>query len=73
MKAEEYFNERWENSHLLRWIGVDEGALRDIVCNAFRAGAKSVCLDREMLEGLLQDMDQEDELREQEGLRRGLG
>ena len=73
MKAEQYFEERYQNSYLMEWIGVDKRALGDIVCHAFRAGAKSVwdSLDREMLEGLLDDMDADDCLKEQEELRRG--
>ena len=73
MKAEQYFEEQYP--HILKWLDIDERSVKWMITDAFKAGAKSVwdSLDREMLEGLLADMDAGDCRREQEDLRRGLG
>ena len=47
----------------------------DLYRSGHRAGSQEVwdSLDREMVEGILKDFDQEDQLKEQESLRRGYG
>ena len=73
MKAEEYFKNQWP--YMFGWIGVDEREMERIVTSAWRAGNKeawdTIANDREMLEGLLKDLDAEDVRREWESLRRG--
>ena len=75
MDAEKYYEDKWENSELLDWIGVDPRSMRDIIYHAFRAGAEAkyqeIVNDREFMEHCLRDMDHEDELQSQEILRRG--
>ena len=56
--------------------GVDENdQFFDFYSSGYRDGASDkhneIANDREMLEGLLQEMDYQDELQEQEQLRRG--
>ena len=74
MNAEKHF-ENWYNSSLIaEWIN-NKDLVRDVYLLAFRAGVeakyKEIASDREMLELLLEELDQQDVLDEQEELIRG--
>ena len=73
---EQHFDEWYTNSWILKWVEHDENVVRDAFWNGYKICDKhwhELMKDRQWLEGCLEDLDQEDEWREQEALRRGEG
>ena len=71
---EEKFQKWFESSAIVEWLKLNRSLAEDIWNTAYQAGCDSVwdSLDREMLIGLLEDLDHSDELQQQEELRRGI-
>lgn len=72
----DYIREHFEKKHPIFAPSDTDGHLYSFYRSGFQDGASQKYLeianDREFLEALLQDLDQQDELKEQEALRRGL-